>query len=294
MEKVWSAGRAPAGLHAFSDEHGPPNACVANVIRLFNSLVAAVVLSSIVAGCGSTSVTEIAGPDATRCQSSLSAVNPIPASGGRVDATVAAARECDWTVSSQSPWLQVSPSSGQGGMTVTLTAAENPAAAPRSGAVSLNGQTITLTQAASPCQFAVDATRVEVSGAGDTKAVTVSAPTGCNWTAQSAVAWIRAIAGSGSGSGLASFTVDRNPAGPRTATVQVAGNSVVFVQGDAPSDPRPEPVPTPVPTPTPTPTPGPAPTPTPPPDSGCGNRGNGKCKDSTTVLFAVPTPGVPP
>ena len=63
-------------------------------------------------GCGSTSVTQISGPDPARCQASIGTVPTVPATGGRVDVPVITQRECSWTAASNSSWIQISPTSG--------------------------------------------------------------------------------------------------------------------------------------------------------------------------------------
>jgi hypothetical protein len=86
--------------------------------------------------------------------------------------------------------------------------------------------------------------------------VTVTAPSGCSWSASTTAAWIHMPAQtSGNGNGSVTFTVDANAGTPRTGTVNIAGNIVTFNQtGTA----APTPVPTPGPTPAPVPTPAPS------------------------------------
>ena len=102
---------------------------------------ASIALSFLTAGCGSTTVTEVAGPTgADRCQSSMAGVPSFPATGGSSQAAVTAPRECQWTASSQASWLRVVPASGQGDAMLTVTAEANPNASQRSGGVALNAR----------------------------------------------------------------------------------------------------------------------------------------------------------
>ena len=60
---------------------------------------------------------------------------------------------CTWSTKSNVPWLTVSPSSGSGDTTLTLTLAANMTALARSGAATINNQTILLTQSGIPCTY---------------------------------------------------------------------------------------------------------------------------------------------
>src|SRR5207245_419968 len=60
--------------------------------------------------------------------------------------------------------------------------------------------------------------------------ITVSAGTGCTWTATSSAAFITFTTGSGTGSGTATFTVAVNTGAERTSTLTIAGTSVAITQ----------------------------------------------------------------
>jgi hypothetical protein len=231
-------------------------------------------LALLAVGCGGTSVTELAGPGAVRCQTSLGTPAPtVPATGGRVDVTVSAARECSWTSSSEVSWIQVSPSSGQGEMTMTLTVAANPQGLTRNGAVVVNDQRYTVAQAAAPCRYTLSSSNEEVDAAGGNMTVGVSTIAGCTWTATSNQAWVRVLTPSGTGQGTVNLAVSPNSGGVRSASIAIAGQTFTVTQAAPRLDPAPAPSPTPGPsptpapgTPTPTPTPAPTPTPTPTPE----------------------------
>jgi hypothetical protein len=122
-------------------------------------------------------------------------VNGVPgslaASGVRVSVTVSTTRECAWDAATDVAWLQVTPRSGQGEASLTLTAAENTAAAARSGSVVVNDTRVTVTQQAAPCRFSLSQSSVQVPSQGGSLTVQVSATSGCGWSASSATAWIR-------------------------------------------------------------------------------------------------------
>lgn len=69
---------------------------------------------------------------------------------------VTAAANCNWTASSNAPWIAVtSAGSGSGLGSVTYSVSANPASAPRSGTITITGNTFTITQSGLPsgCDF---------------------------------------------------------------------------------------------------------------------------------------------
>src|SRR5688572_12722485 len=158
------------------------------VTRLISGCGAAVLLFLTVA-CGSTSVSQITAPDAARCGASVGAVPTLPAGGGRVDVAIVTARECAWTASSNSSWIQISPTSGQGEASITLTGAANPQGVARNGNISINGSQIAVTQAPAPCTFSLSQTSASLPSSGGTTSTRVLTLTGCTWTAASPQPW---------------------------------------------------------------------------------------------------------
>jgi outer membrane biosynthesis protein TonB len=236
-------------------------------VRLINSCLATllVVLS---AACGSTSVTQTTAPDSTRCQTALATVPTIPAGGGKVEVGVITERECGWTASSNSSWIQISPTSGQGETAITLTGTANPQAIARNGNIAVNGSQFAIVQAAAPCTFDVSEQQINLPAEGGRKNVKVTTLAGCSWTTSSPASWVTVSPASGGNAGDAMVVVASNDAAtPRSATVTIAGAPVTVTQAATPPPPPPAPTPTPapVPSPTPGPTPEPTPTPTPPP-----------------------------
>src|SRR6476469_5420022 len=116
------------------------------VVKRLISAFAATLFALQTLGCGSTSVTQSTAPDIPRCQTTLGTVPTVPAAGGKVEVGVVAARECGWTASSNSSWIQVSPASGQGEASITLTAGANPQGIARNGNISINGSQVAVVQ----------------------------------------------------------------------------------------------------------------------------------------------------
>lgn len=193
---------------------------------------------------GSTTVTEVTGPDAVRCQTSVSgAPASVPSAGNRVTLTVSAARECAWTATSEASWVQVSPANGQGESPITLAVAANPEGRSRTGAVVINGTRLSVAQEAAPCRYEVSPTSVRLSHDAGRGTFRVSATAACEWQASTNDGWVRILNSSGSSNGTVEVEVGPNTArAPRVATLSIAGQTVTLTQ-DSESTPTPPPGP---------------------------------------------------
>jgi hypothetical protein len=88
------------------------------------------------------------------------------------------------------------------------------------------------------CTYTVSPTRKTVAVNGEALTVTVTAASGCAWTASNSAAWISITAGeSGTGNGQVRVSVIPNTGGARAATLTIAGRSVVLEQPAAPPQP---------------------------------------------------------
>ncbi len=194
------------------------------------SFVAAIGLSTLLGGCRSSS-TNVTGPSSSKCAITLTGSTQISVSGGTSSISVSTNRECTWTAASQASWIVVSPTSGQGPATLSVTAQANTDVLVRRAAIAVNEARIELEQAAAPCSYAIapDTTSVPASGGQLSFAVTTSAT--CAWTPSSAVSWITVQGGgSGTGSGTFTVTVATNGGVARTGTLSVAGVTVQVLQ----------------------------------------------------------------
>ena len=123
--------------------------------------------------------------------------------------TVTAAAGCAWTSTSNAPWITITAgASGSGNGSVTYTVAANPGTTSRTGTLTIGGNTFSITQAGTTCAPTLSAPSANIAAAGATGSVTVTAATGCGWTASSNAAWITISAGA-SGSGNGSVTLRR-------------------------------------------------------------------------------------
>jgi hypothetical protein len=183
---------------------------------------------------GSTTITTVASPTGIRCQTTVSAPQTaVSPDGGTVSVSIAAPRDCMWTASSEASWIQLSATSGQGDGSLTGTVARNELPAPRSAAVVINDQPVTVSQEPRPCAYELGSSRAQVGSQGGRGSVEVRTLSGCAWNASSSAAWLRVLTTSGSGSGTAEFDVASNEAGARDATMTIADRQFVVEQQSA-------------------------------------------------------------
>jgi len=156
----------------------------------------------------------------------------IAAAGSNTSVSVTTSAACAWTAGSNVSWMSIaSGASGSGNGTVTIAVAANSGAA-RSGTLTIANQTITVNQAAAPCSYSVTPTTVSINAAGGAGTpISVSAASGCTWTATESAGWITILTGAtGNGNGSVTYTVQANTGGARMATLTVAGQSVTISQ----------------------------------------------------------------
>src|SRR5213075_1315537 len=85
---------------------------------------------------------------AQTCTYSLSPASASPGSAAGSGAlSVTAGTGCAWTPSSSATWLTCTPPSGTGSGTVTWSVTANTSTSPRTGTLSIAGQTFNVTQA---------------------------------------------------------------------------------------------------------------------------------------------------
>ena len=158
----------------------------------------------------------------------------VDAGGASATLTVNATAGCSWSASSSAAWVTLSPSSGSGGEWVTLTVSANSSASPRSVAVNVAGQVVTVNQASAPCSYSVSPATVSVDAGTGSAALTVSAGPGCAWTASSSAPWVTVSPASGSGTGWVTVAVAANGStAPRSTTLTAAGRTVTVSQAGA-------------------------------------------------------------
>ena len=162
----------------------------------------------------------------------------VVAGGGTGSTSVTAQTGCAWTaVSNNTSWLTVTAgASGSGNGSVSFSAAANASTSQRTGTLTVGGQTFNVTQAGAACSYAIAPTSQSVVAGGGTGSTSVTAQTGCAWTAVSNnTSWLTVTAGaSGSGNGSVSFSAAANAStSQRTGTLTVGGQTFSVTQAGA-------------------------------------------------------------
>ena len=153
-----------------------------------------------------------------------------PGGGAGPTVSVSAANGCTWTAASNDSWITItSGASGRGNGSVAFSVASNLSNA-RSGSLTIAGQTFSVQQA--PCTDGISPTTYAASpGGGAGPTVSVSAVSGCTWTATSNDSWITITSGAiGNGNGSVTFSVASNPFNARSGSLTIAGHTLSVQQ----------------------------------------------------------------
>ena len=154
----------------------------------------------------------------------------VPSFGSTSSLSVTTGTSCTWSAVSNVGWIAVTSATGSGIGQVNYTVAANSTGVDRTGTITVGGQTVTFTQAASSCTYSVTPLSANVAANGGASAVSVTSGTQCSWTAVSNVAWISVTSATGSGIGQANYTVANNTGAARSGTLTVAGQTVTVTQ----------------------------------------------------------------
>ncbi len=210
------------------------------------ALLLAMAFAAALTGCESSSEVT-SGPSPVKCQVSLAmSSTPIESGGGTGNVAVTTQPECTWDAAAEANWIsEVSPTSGQGAAEVKFRVAANPLPSTRQADIVINGGHVRIIQAASPCRFEIAPRSQVLAATGGSGSVTVTALSGCSWTATSQASWLSLTQPlSGSGSGTLAFTVAPNSGAERSAAVSVADQTFAVTQARAGTAPGPAPSPT--------------------------------------------------
>jgi hypothetical protein len=173
------------------------------------------------------------------CTVSLSATTAnVPSSGGSYAASVSAGAGCQWTATTPLAWVTLWTAGGSGSGTVPFEVAANSSSSIRTGAITIGGQKLTLSQAgaAPSCSYGLSPSSASVPAAGGSASFAVTAGTGCSWTAAASASWITVSGGSGSGGGTVSLSVAANAStATRSGTIVVQGQTFTITQAGAAS-----------------------------------------------------------
>lgn len=135
-----------------------------------------------------------------------------------------------WVATSSAAWLTVTPASGTGSGNLTLTVSASTELAPRTAAVTVANQLITVTQAG---LSTVSPTKLDIPATDAYRVIELSVPgTGVPWTAASGASWLTVAPRSGVGTGNVSIWALPNDRSvhPRTGVVTIAGHQLTVTQ----------------------------------------------------------------
>jgi hypothetical protein len=157
----------------------------------------------------------------------------VSSSGATTTVDVTTQPECAWSASSDTAWITgVAPSSGQGSGQLQMRVSANPDGSARQGDIVVNGERARIRQDAAPCRFELSSTEQTVPASGGSGGITVTAASGCAWSARVDATWVVLTSGTtGTGTGAVNFTVASNPGTTtRTASIVVANQTVKLTQ----------------------------------------------------------------
>ncbi len=153
--------------------------------------------------------------------------------GGSGTVAVTATQGCNWTSSSDSPWLVVTSGisgTGNGSVGYSVAAATN--SVTRTGRLTIATKLLIVTQTGTPCSYSISpaSASFDLTGGGGSIAVSASDSV-CAWTATSGATWVTLSPASGSGNGIVNFTVASTSQGiTRNANLTIAGQTFGITQ----------------------------------------------------------------
>src|SRR5256714_685121 len=139
---------------------------------------------------------------------------------------------CGWGVTSNADWITITNIKGDsGGNGVTYSVAPN-GGPPRSGTISIAGQTVTVNQLTDPCSFSVYSnTSTTYDSNGGNGSANVAASNHCPWTVTTDADWITLSTTGGTGNATAFYFVNaKTTPGSRTGHVTIAGQTFMIFQ----------------------------------------------------------------
>ncbi|RPJ58692.1 MAG: hypothetical protein EHM24_28510, partial [Acidobacteria bacterium] len=193
-------------------------------------------------------VTQAGAQSATCTSFSISPgwVNTPAAAGSQEVSLTGAPAGCsggDWTASGKDLWVTVSPASGSGPGTVTVSWAANASTAPRWSSAAIAGRTFSVTQfggAPQTCSsFSISPSSATPPHTSGSQVVTITgSPAGCtggSWSAAGNASWVSVLPASSSGPGsvMVMWTANASMAA-RSVTATIAGNPFPIQQAGVP------------------------------------------------------------
>ena len=158
--------------------------------------------------------------------------NNVAAGGESISVAVAAAGGCTWpATTSPVSWIVVtSGGSGSGNGTVNLNVTANTATTQRNATVTIAGRVFMVTQVGA-CSYTVTPASLSVPSTGAASTFSIGTTAGCSWAATGMPSWITIPSGQQTGPGPLSYAIAANTGAARSATLTIAGISVLVSQG---------------------------------------------------------------
>jgi hypothetical protein len=160
--------------------------------------------------CNSSSPTEPPSPSPACSFQVTAPADALPPEGGTLTLTITTAASCGWTVRPGHDWITVaSNATGTGSGTSVLSVAANGATALREGTVTVETQTLRLTQRGriAACTYAVSSEGDRFGPDGGSRRFTVTTAPECGWSAVSTESWVTLDRTSGTGTAEITYTV---------------------------------------------------------------------------------------
>ncbi len=193
--------------------------------------LAALICGCVVALAGCAGPTE---PTPAPCTFSLSATSvTIGPAGGAGSITVTTTSQCSWTARSEVSWISATSGTavtGPGTFSFTVSAISDSTS--RTGALTVAGQSVSVSQQGQACAYAVLPPSRAFDAAGGTATFDVNTTPACSWTVGNTASWLTVASGaSGTGNGTVTYAVAAN-AGPasRSANLTVADRAHAVTQ----------------------------------------------------------------
>jgi hypothetical protein len=170
---------------------------------------------------------------AASCSYSISPTSQsFKANAGTGSISVTAQIGCAWNAASNASWITVtSGGSGSGNGMVNYSVAANTGSSPRTGTLTIAGQTFTVNQDGSSCSYTIGPTGGSFMASGGVGLISVIGDLECSWTAVSNSSWVTITSGaSGSGYGVVNYSVAAYSGSYRTGTMTIAGQTFTIYQ----------------------------------------------------------------
>jgi len=164
------------------------------------------------------------------CSYSVPSGDSLGSGPGFGSFAVTAGSGCSWSASTSAPWITITSGSGSGSGFVSYSVLANSGTSSRSGAITVQGQTFTVTQAGVGCSYSVPSGDSLGSGPGF-GSFAVTAGSGCSWSASTSATWITITSGSGTGNGFVSYSMSANSGtSSRSGAITVQGQIFTLTQ----------------------------------------------------------------